>query len=87
MSSLTISFPNFRYFGHNYSEVHYGKMFDPILEYNFDNRDVTENNMRKRYLGPDDYDLTSIFLSAIDRQGTQENSQVILITSFTQIQE
>lgn len=62
-------------------------MFDPIQEYSFDNRDITENNMRKRYLGSDDYDLTSIFLSAIDRQGAQENSQVIMITSFTQINE
>ena len=53
-------------------------MFDPVQEYSSDNRVVDENSMRKRYLalGLEDYDLTSLFLSAIDRQETGENSQV-----------
>ena len=71
-------FSDFRYFGHNYSEIDYGKVFDPVQEYSSDNRVVDENSMRKRYLalGLEDYDLTSLFLSAIDRQETGENSQV-----------
>ena len=60
-------------------------MFDPVQEYSSDNRVVDENSMRKRYLalGLEDYDLTSLFLSAIDRQETGENSQkIFLITAI-----
>ena len=65
-------------------------MFDPVQEYSSDNRVVDENSMRKRYLalGLEDYDLTSLFLSAIDRQGTEDNSQVINVTTtLTQLNE
>ena len=55
-------------------------MLTKIGEYSFNNPVINDNERQKRYLGYmdllEEVDLTSIFLHAMDRQDSEENSRV-----------
>ena len=74
----------FRFLDRNVSDLDYGKVFDQSADYSFNNPILKDNERQKRVLGliplSEDYDLTSLFLHAMDRQDGEGNSQVVYLT-------